>query len=103
MAKLTLTPNPTFSAKVGISVPGKGKVPTEFTFKHMSRKEVLAWVEASKDKSDVDCVMDIATGWELDDPFTRENVEALCDTYMSAGAEIVSAWMAELRGAQLKN
>ena len=28
MAKLTLTPNPTFQAKVGISVPGKGKVIT---------------------------------------------------------------------------
>lgn len=103
MAKLTLTPNPTFSAKVGIPVPGKGRVQTEFTFKHMSRKDVLAWVEAAKDKSDAEYVMGICTGWELDDAFTLENVEALCNTYMGAGAEIVSTWMAELRGAQVKN
>ena len=103
MAKLSLTPNPTFKAKVGISVPGKGKVPTEFTFRHMSRKDLLAWIEASKDKADVDCILEVATGWELDDEFNRENVEALCDTYLSAGAEIVGDWMQELRGARAKN
>lgn len=103
MAKLTLTPNPTFQAKVGISVPGKGKVPTEFTFRHMSRKDLLAWIEASKDKSDVDCILEIATGWELDDEFNRDNVAALCDTYLSAGSEIVGEWMQELRGARVKN
>lgn len=103
MAKLKLTPEPTFKTKVGISVPGKGKVPTEFTFRHKTRKEVLAWIEESKDMKDADLIVDIATGWELEDEFNAENISALCEAYSSAGGEIVTAYLQELSGARAKN
>lgn len=103
MAKLKLDPNPTFDWAVSIPVPGADPVPVRFTFKHRSREAVLKWFDEAKDKNDVDTVMDVAVGWELDDEFNRENVERLCTNYGGAGAAVLNAYLVELRGAREKN
>lgn len=103
MARLKLVPDPTFTAKVGISVPGRGKVLTEFTFRHRARREIVAWLDNRKDATDIELVLDVAIGWELADEFNAENVAALCDAYASAGSEIVSAYLEEIRGVRAKN
>lgn len=105
MAKLKLDPNPTFDYAVAIPVAGGDPVAVRFTFKHRSRKDVLAWVESLKDSesTDVDQVMAVATGWELDDAFTREHVEALCENYGGASRAILDTYMREIRGAREKN
>ena len=103
MAKLKLNPEPTFKAKVGIPVPGSRPAEVLFTFKHRTRDEVLAWVEGSHDATDVESVLDVVVGWELEDEFNRDNVERLCNNYPGSGLVIVSAYLDELRGARVKN
>lgn len=103
MAKLKLNPEPTFKAKVGIPVPGSRPAEVLFTFKHRTRDEVIAWVEGSRDATDVDSVLDVVVGWELEDEFNRENVERLCNNYPGSGLVIISAYLDELRGARVKN
>lgn len=103
MAKISLVPNPTFDYPVAIPVPGSDPVKVRFTFKHRSRKDVAAWWEASKEKSDAEMVLDCVTGWELDDEFTPQNVERLCESYAGAALAILNTYAAELRGAREKN
>lgn len=103
MGKLSLQPNPTFKAKVGIPVAGDEPADVEFTFKHRAWPDLLAWVEASKDKTDVEVVQDLAVGWELDDAFTAENITRLCENYAGANAAIYAAYLRELRGVRTKN
>lgn len=101
--KLKLNPEPTFKAKVGIPVPGVGIAQVEFTFKHRTREEVVAWIEAGREQSDGDAVCDCVVAWGLDDEFTPENVARLCNNYSGAGGAIVAAYLDELRGARRGN
>lgn len=103
MAKLKLIAEPTFKAKAGIPVPGGEPAMVEFTFKHRTRDQVLAWFESSKDDGDVATVQAVATAWDLDDAFTAENIERLCQNYTGAGFAIVQTYLDELRGARTKN
>jgi hypothetical protein len=103
MAKLKLNPEPTFKAKVAVPVPGAAAAPVEFTFKWRKRDEVLPWLEAAKDTTDAEIIMDCALAWDLDDEFNAENVERLCNTYQGAGREFVNTYLDELRGVRAKN
>jgi hypothetical protein len=101
--KLKLNPEPTFKAKVGIPVPGSRPVDVVFTFKHRTREEILEWIQSSRDATAAESVADAAAGWELDDEFTPENIERLCNNYPGAGLAIVQTYLDELRGARSKN
>lgn len=103
MAKLKLNPEPTFKAKVPVPVPGAAPSPVMFTFKWRKREEVIAWLDPAKDMTDAEIIMDCATAWDLDDEFTMENAERLCNTYAGAGREFLSTYLDELRGARSKN
>lgn len=103
MAKLKLTPDPTFKAKVGIPVPGKSPVDVEFTFRWRTAEEAEQWYEDTKELRDVELIPTMATAWELDDPFNEENIARLCSSYMGAAVAITRAYVAELRGARAKN
>jgi len=101
MAKLSLSPAPTFKAKVGIPVAGSNPVDVEFTFKHHTTDEVRAWLDEKQ--SDPDAVQWCVAGWELDDAYTPENVARLLQSYLGAAAAIVAVYLSELRGARAKN
>lgn len=103
MAKLKLNPEPTFKAKVGVPVPGGRPVEVLFTFKHRTRDELLAWIDESHGARDYESVEQCVVAWELEDEFTRENIERLCNNYPGAGLAIVGAYLDELRGAREKN
>lgn len=103
MAKLKLTAEPTFRAKVPVPIPGAGAVDVEFTFKHRTRKDAQAWIESIVDQEDTQIVMDAASGWDLDDAYTAENVERLCENYAGAGLAVFECYVRELRGARAKN
>lgn len=103
MAKLTLDPNPTFDYPVSIPRPGLDPVAVRFTFRHRGLRDVQDWLKALDGREDADIVMDMASGWELDDAFTRENVAALCDNYGGASRAIYDTYLRELRGAREKN
>lgn len=103
MAKLKLNPEPTFKAEVKIPVPGGEADPVEFTFKHRDRAAMREWIESTKDKTDAEVVGSCIVGWALDDEFTPENIQRLCDNYIGAGGAIFGVYLEELRGARTKN
>ena len=100
--KFTLTPNPTFKAKVGIPVPGAGVSFVEFTFKGRTRQQLQDFLE-DKDGLKLDAVMLMASGWELEEPFDEEHVEKLLDNYLGAFDAIQTTYLRELTEARTGN
>lgn len=106
MAKIQLSPSPTFSAPVAIPVPGKKPADVSFTFRARTKDEFKAFIDSlndSQDKDDADVVMDVASGWELDEPWSRENVKTLTQNYLGAARAIIETYIAELAAARAKN
>ena len=102
MAKLKLNPDPTFKAKVAVPVPG-GTADVEFTFKYRDRKTALAWVDESKDAEEADLMLEMAEAWDLDDPFDRDSMEKLCNSYPGASRAVADRYMRELAGIRQGN
>lgn len=103
MAKLALTAAPTFKANVLIPVPGKKPVPVEFVFKGRTKKDFQEFIEGLRDREDVDVILDIAIGWELEDAFVRESIEQLLNTYIGAARAVIETYINELTAARLGN
>jgi len=103
MAKLKLVVNPHFKAAIDIPVAGGDAVPVKFTFKYRTRKELKEFVEACVDHPDIDTTMEMVDGWDLDDEFTRDNVETFLDIYGGAAVALYRGYVQELLGARSKN
>lgn len=105
--KFSLSVAPTFEATVAIPVPGKAAADVKFTFKHRDRQAFRALMDSlspdSEERSDVDLVLDIASGWDLEEPFDAEHVGQLLDRYIGSGAAILNTYMREQTGARQKN
>lgn len=108
--KLVLVPSPTFTAKVPVPVPGAGTVDTEFTFKHRTREEMQAFVKRvgtpeGEDGAltDVELVMECASGWELADTFNEANVKEFVAQYIGGPTAVFETYVREMAGARLKN
>jgi hypothetical protein len=103
MAKLALTASPTFKSNVLIPVPGKKPVPVEFIFKGRTKTEFQAFIENLRDRDDVDVILDLATGWELEEAFGKESLEQLLHSYIGAARAIIETYINELTAARLGN
>ncbi|WP_225783331.1 phage tail assembly chaperone [Xenophilus sp. Marseille-Q4582] len=105
MAKLSLTQKPTFEVAVEIPVPGGKPVPVKFKFKARTRDEFKEWGESirAEERDDTTILMDILSGWELEDAFERENVEKLCQNYLGAARAIIDRYFEELTAARRGN
>ena len=103
MAKLILTASPTFNAKVMIPVPGAKPVPVVFTFKGRTKDAFKAFLENMADKEDVDAILLVASGWDLEDAFGEENVEKLVQNYIGSAKAILETYIGELAAARLGN
>lgn len=105
--KFSLSTAPTFRAKVAIPIPGKTAEPVEFTFKARTRDEFREFVDqiqnADSSTGDVDTILDIASGWELADPFDREHIELLTQNYLGAAKAVIETYFTELTQARIKN
>ncbi len=101
MATLKLKADPTFHARVPIPVPGKAPVQVSFTFKHRTRAELDEFFErgSTQDVGLLDYLMDFVSGWDLTDPFSRENVGALINEFPGAAAAISRTYVEQLMGA----
>lgn len=100
--KFKLQPEPTFKAKVDIPVHGGDAVAVEFEFKHKTRDQVAELFKDTK-RSDVDTILEVLAGWELDDPFGKESVELLVQNYAGAASAIVARYVEELIQARRGN
>ena len=103
MAKLSLAVDPTFVATVLIPIPGKKPVPVEFTFKGRTRNEFRDFLDAASGREDPDLMMETICGWELEDQFSRENVDRLLQSKPASGRAIIEKYIAEMTGARLGN
>jgi hypothetical protein len=101
--KLSLAPNPTFVATVDIPVHGGGSAPVKFTFRHRSKKDFSAWRDSLEGKADAECITDLASGWDLDDEFSAENIDRLLESYAGSGKAIFSVYLDEILQARRKN
>jgi hypothetical protein len=104
MAKLSLTPNPTFNTKAGIPIPGETKpVEVSFTFKHMDREALDKWLKALDGKEKTVAFQEIVSGWELTDPFSADSVKLFLSNYMAAFDAVLAKYLTELTGQREKN
>ena len=101
--KFSLAAAPTFKARVLVPVPGKSAEPVEFTFKGRTREQFKDFVESLKDREDADVILDIASGWELEDAFDKDNIELLTENYLGAARAIIEKYLSELTQARLGN
>lgn len=101
--KFNLTATPTFKEQVAIAVPGGKSVNVEFTFKHRSKEQFKEFIEGVEGREDVDVIKEVASGWELDEPFNDENITKMTENYMGSARAIIETYMRELSGARTKN
>lgn len=101
--KLSLVVSPTFKATVQIPVPGGRTSEVEFVFRYRERDNFKELIETLKDAEDVDVILDIASGWDLDEAFDRESVEKLVQLYIGAPRAILDVYIQEQTGARVKN
>jgi hypothetical protein len=65
----------------------------------VSDDKTLSELIQMADESNVDGLMGFVLGWDLDEPFTRENVEKLCNEFPAAAEAMRdSYWGAVLNG-----
>jgi len=98
--KFSLTPDPHFNLNVGLPLPGADPVDVRFTFNHRGLKELARMTDELPKRPAVDVLMDILHGWELEDDFTRENVERLAQSYPAAPTVIWNAYFDALMGVR---
>lgn len=103
MAKLILAVNPTFPATVTVPKAGGDPVTLKLTCKHRTKAQLDEFIKSRADKEDAASILDMATGWDLDDAFTPENIETMCQNYIAAPLEIYRAYIDQLVGAKAKN
>ncbi|GGX32814.1 hypothetical protein GCM10007242_44710 [Pigmentiphaga litoralis] len=101
--KFALTASPTFKLKVDIPIPGAKPEPVEFIFKHRTRDDFLEFLSMLAGRGDVEVILDIASGWDLEDAFTADNVARLTQQYLGAANAVISAYTTELPGLRLGN
>lgn len=101
--KLSLDVLPTFKATVSIPVAGGNAADVIFTFKHRTRDEFKEFSENLQGSEDIDVILDIASGWDLDEPFDADSLKKLVQRYMGSANAIVTVYMNELTGARVKN
>ena len=103
MAKITLNPDPTFKAKVGIHVPGGRMAEIEWKFKYRDADEFKEFTGSLEGRTDVEILMDIGCGWDLDEAFDEKNVEKMTKKYIGSSRRVLEKYIDELTGARAKN
>lgn len=100
-----LQPNPTFKARVSISVPG-ADTPAALTveFRHLSRSDLRSYFESLGGRGDADALGEIIADWaDIDAKYTPENLAALVNNYPRSAMELFDAYRAELLESRRKN
>ena len=114
MAKLALKAPETFPGTVSIPVAGGKPVKVGFVFKHRTRAGLDTYLEelraprpegdgAAPIEREVEAVMKVAVGWEMDEPFDADNVRTFLDNYHKAAWAIGNAYINELMQANEGN
>ena len=87
-----LNPNPTFTAKVALTVAGSAaSAVLDVEFKHKGRVALKAWLETIADRREADILSDVIVGWSgpVDDKgepvaYSAAALDQLLDNYPPA-------------------
>jgi hypothetical protein len=101
--KFVLTASPTFKAKVAIPIPGGSPEIVEFTFRRRTKEAYLEWAKDMAEKDDVDLILEVASGWELEDPFDADSLEKLTQNYIGSGRAVLETYINQQTNAKLGN
>ncbi|SIQ99818.1 phage tail assembly chaperone [Pseudacidovorax sp. RU35E] len=103
MAKFRLKAAPTFDAAVKIPLPGGEVGEIVFTFRHRTKAELDAFMARLQTLTDPEAILEMASGWDLEEPFTIENVVVLLDNHYAAPRQVVDVYVSQLFQAKEKN
>lgn len=103
----SITPNPVFTIPVQISVPGEA-VPATITvrFKHKNKAALKALGERIEkgELDDPQVLTELVDGWQdVDQPYSREALEALLNNYPASAGELLTAWRKAISESRVKN
>ena len=100
-----ITPNPTFTVPVELTIPGQAEKGTlTVTFKHIGRKARKTYFESRQGQDDAEVLAGLIVDWGgADVPYSREALETLLDNHELAAVELLNAYGAALAGAAEKN
>lgn len=100
--KLTLGRLPDFKMPVSFVLPNGDEAKIIFTVRHKSAEEIQE-LFARDDIRDGDFILELATAWDLEEEFNKENVDALIKLYPSAALGLSQTYMRALAGQRVKN
>jgi len=127
MAKIKISQNPTFKAKVAIPRVGADPVSVEFEFKYMDRlalaahfdkwnaardehakkvqEDDMSWQEATGAEIalQVGQLKDIVASWAFDEKLSDESLTALVTTCIGAPQAVLEAYQSAYQPARLGN
>lgn len=127
MAKIRISQNPTFKAKVAIPRVGGKPEDVEFEFKYMDRlalaahfdkwntardehakkvqEDDLSWQEATVAEIGIQVgqLKDIVSGWAFDEKLSDESLTALVTTCIGAPQAVLAAYQSAYQPARLGN
>lgn len=105
MAKLKLTAEPTFVAKVPVPIAGTDapSVEVSMTFRHRTKTDLDAWVKTRDNRSDLESFLEMVVGWELEEEFNSDSAKQLLENYIGTGLATFLVYMEQLVKAKAKN
>lgn len=100
--KLTLGRLADFQLPVEFSMPNGETASITFKVRHMKASEVQEMYSSESVTSDSDLIMNIATGWNLEDEFNAENAKELIDLFPGVAVALAGAYLGALAGQRVK-
>lgn len=103
---LKLTPSPTFTTPVEISVPGSAKPETiDIEFRHKTKDELVTFVNALGDgRQDDEILAEVIVSWKrMDCEYSVEALRTLLKNYTASGREILESYLASVAESRRKN
>lgn len=102
---LKINPNPTFWAKVGISIAGQAQPEQiEVEFRYLNKEAVKTYFEGIAEKSDAEALAEIIANWRgVDEAYSADALQRLLANYPPAAFDLFEAFRRELLEAKRKN
>ena len=121
--KFKIKQNPTFKADVEIPLVGGKSITTNMEFKYFTRKELAriydGWSKQAEElkfedvsleeltQQEIDLqvrqIKDIVSGWDIEDEFNDENIEAFVDMTVHAAKAVVDTFQEAYQEARKGN
>lgn len=108
---IRIIPNPTFRARVQLTVPGEPDAAIEFVFRHKSPKALTEWHQTFGDKTSAEALSEVVEKWAggvIDEngdevPYTPENFALFLAAHAPRAEELLETYLREVFESRRKN